>query len=1149
MFGRARIFMGLAGILLVSLPARSQTAVWTAGGGGDTYWNNGANWLGGSQPPDDGSNTLQLDDVGSGNIYVNVPANVAGIVYEGPADGYSTYALNDSGGSLTIGSGGISFSSIAGANLYFSANIVLSQNQTWNLPFINQNGGVISGPGSLTTTGSDYIFASNTFTGGMTIASGSLNLGSGPSAGTGTLTLDDNTSLNTYFSADTLPNAVVVGNNVTFGTQPNNSLTLTGPITFMDSTTNLNVSSGTVAILSGSVSGPPGTSLSITGTGGFGPILPVDGGSQVVLGGALSQVTSLAVVGTQVILAPTGDPTAAYASLLSTGLQVGVPDGTPGYLGLDGSFASTSGAVSGFIGNFGTSLGANINGTLGFDTFASPSSPQTFSDPIDLSHFTSSSFAGLGSATSAILSGAITPSPLFGGAYVFGGGGGTLILTGDLEDFGGTGLVMTAASTPVTVVVQGANNYTGVVLSQGGALIFDSSVLPSGGITLQGGYVGYTEVPGLSSDAFIGLFNNYGYGVIGFDQHTPDPSSPRLIGDDINLSGFNSDSVIFIGTSTAAELTTDATITPANNNYGFAGVKGGHLTVDTQLTDDGDIPNSLTLGLVSPIESNGSTSVINLTGDNTFSGGTTINSGTVFISSGTAFGTGPIAIPDNSYSFFGPYLASYGGCPVTITNPISVGNFGSAQGVSLGNVFPSGNDMLVLNGIISDYFNGSSYIPGMIAITGPVTLGAANTYSGGTIFSGEGSAEALVTNPAAFGTGPVIIQDGATIAPLGANVAIPNPVTLQSSTLNLGQSANAYTLTLNGVIGGNGTVNIYSSVALNGANSYSGTTTINDADVIIGSPSPFGSSSVDLQNGSSLEFSTNTTILDLQGDPTNALNLAPGAQLTLDADSNGGFFAGPINGDASNSLVKIDTGTQYLYGTSTYGGGTTVSGGTLVAGSSGALGTGPVTVQNGAELAVASNTSLTLPVTLDTGGSLGGTGSFAGSFTFAGGSEVLPGNTQAGEYTTTLSFANNVTFGSGGAYEFNLATASGVAGEDYSTLAIAGTLAITGGPFTIYVQSINPGSGNPGLASFNSTLSYSWTLLTAGGGITGYSPSYFSVNLGSFQNSLNGGSFSVGESGNTLTLDFTPVPEPSTWMLMLTGAAAAGAGIRRRRRA
>ncbi len=266
--------------------------------------------------------------------------------------------------------------------------------------------------------------------------------------------------------------------------------------------------------------------LTLASTSGFGPIQPIGGGSQVVLEGGLNDVSSITVSGTQLILAPLGNPVSSYSSLGSTGLQVGVPDDTPGYLGLDGAFATTPGAVAAFLANFGPSMGASINGTLGFDTVASPGSPQTFSDPIDLSHFTSPSFAGLGSSTSAILSGNITPSLLYGGAYIFGGGGGTLTLTGDLGDYGGTSLVMTQASTPVTVIVQGANNYTGGVLSEGGVLILDSSVLPSGGITLQGGYVGATEVPGLSSDAFVALFNaeNTQSGIIGFDQHTPDPS-------------------------------------------------------------------------------------------------------------------------------------------------------------------------------------------------------------------------------------------------------------------------------------------------------------------------------------------------------------------------------------------------------------------------------------------------------------------------------------------------------------------------------------------------------------------------------------------------------------------------------------------------
>jgi hypothetical protein len=41
-------------------------------------------------------------------------------------------------------------------------------------------------------------------------------------------------------------------------------------------------------------------------------------------------------------------------------------------------------------------------------------------------------------------------------------------------------------------------------------------------------------------------------------------------------------------------------------------------------------------------------------------------------------------------------------------------------------------------------------------------------------------------------------------------------------------------------------------------------------------------------------------------------------------------------------------------------------------------------------------------------------------------------------------------------------------------------------------------------------------------------------------NSLAGGSFLLTSSGNNIVLDFTPVPEPSTWALMAAGVAALG---------
>ena len=70
----------------------------------------------------------------------------------------------------------------------------------------------------------------------------------------------------------------------------------------------------------------------------------------------------------------------------------------------------------------------------------------------------------------------------------------------------------------------------------------------------------------------------------------------------------------------------------------------------------------------------------------------------------------------------------------------------------------------------------------------------------------------------------------------------------------------------------------------------------------------------------------------------------------------GTAFASPAGG----GLFKQGAGTLTLRGASTYSGGTTISGGTLVAANASALGTGDVTVGQGAALEVASGTALTV---------------------------------------------------------------------------------------------------------------------------------------------------------------------------------------------
>ena len=160
---------------------------------------------------------------------------------------------------------------------------------------------------------------------------------------------------------------------------------------------------------------------------------------------------------------------------------------------------------------------------------------------------------------------------------------------------------------------------------------------------------------------------------------------------------------------------------------------------------------------------------------------------------------------------------------------------------------------------------------------------------------------------------------------------------------------------------------------------------------------------------------------------------------------------------------------------------------------------------------------------------------------FNSGAIIEPGSPLIGKAVETLNFGTGVTFGAGGTYDFCGGGCAGSAGTGYSSVNVAAPLTITATPgamFTVAVSAIDSVYGNVGpAANFNAGQSYSWTLLSATT-ITGFSSTAFFVDSSLFaaQNPLLGGTFSVDEvNGNTLTLDFTPVPEPSTWMLLACG--------------
>ncbi len=265
------------------------------------------------------------------------------------------------------------------------------------------------------------------------------------------------------------------------------------------------------------------------------------------------------------------------------------------------------------------------------------------------------------------------------------------------------------------------------------------------------------------------------------------------------------------------------------------------------------------------------------------------------------------------------------------------------------------------------------------------------------------------------------------------------------------------------------------------------------------------------------------------------LTAVKGGHLTVASTLSDAKIPGVVIGQTNSFDPR--GGTVELKGNNTYTGGTQVLGGTLIAGSNNALGLGGVTVSDRATLSIAQSVLFSNQLTLSSGATLSGYGTVGtiGGTVIANGARLSPGSDT---HIGTLSFNQGLILGSGGSLTFNLLSPTGGPGSGWDMVNILGsplTIAATSGsPFTIDLVTLASNDTTGPVSIFDATQSYSWTFATADK-INGFSSDLFAINASGFLNNTAGGSFFVTQNNTGLAITFTPVPEPSTYVLMALG--------------
>ncbi len=587
---------------------------------------------------------------------------------------------------------------------------------------------------------------------------------------------------------------------------------------------------------------------------------------------------------------------------------------------------------------------------------------------------------------------------------------------GDFDNaIGGTGSVVKSGDK--TLTLSGANSYTGGTTISGGTLVASNvEALGSGDVT---------DNATLELNTGGDFANNIG-----------GTGSVVKSGDKtLTLSGTNS----YTGGTTISGGTLVA------NNVEALGTGDVTNNATLELNTGGDFDNAIS-GSGQVVKSGDKT--LTLSGANSYSGATTISGGTLIATHVNALGTGAI---DNRASLL---LDASGQFTVTDLTTESGGNteIGAGSTLQATTLTQKSDSTLTIN------LNGNTVDPVIHAASQVSLAGTLDITGVGDVLDSDPASTDDLDTFTLIASDKTIAGDFEKLTVAGMDADLADFITVDGRIDDTGKQ---YELTTaltwyadrdDAVTDAHGTFNL-----TNADGSFAVNTVLENVDATLDPASATG------WDGTSLiKQGAGTLILNAENTYTGGTTISGGTLVATNVDAlgsgdvtddatlelnTGGTFDNAIGG--SGNVVKSGADTLTRSGSNSYTGGTTISGGTLVASNVEALGTGDVT----------NNATLELNTGGDFINNIGGTGrveksgddtlTLSGSNTYTGGTLINGGTLVASnvEALGTGDVTDNATLAlnTGGTFDNAISGSGQVVKSGDETLTLSGTNSYTGG--------------------------------------------------------------------------------------------------------